>query len=120
MIIIGQIILLIINVAMAKHHAHLINLNRPIKHGWWGLSYLVLAGLFSWLNHSWLFFLCSLFIRKVFFDLALNTFRGLPLFYVSKEPKSIIDKLHWRLFGFHSEWYMCSYFILTIILNLFM
>lgn len=120
MIIIAEIIFLIANIAMADYHAKLLKEDKKILHGLWGAGYLAFAGLLSFLNHSWLLFLCSLLIRKVVFDLSLNLFRGLPLFYVSKEPKSIIDKLHWKYFKFHSEYYMTAYLFITIILNLFM
>lgn len=120
MIAIGEVLLVLVNIAMAWWHSELIKDGKPIKHGLWGGGYLALAVLFSVLNHSWTFFVLSLFIRKVVFDLLLNSFRGLPLFYVSKSPKSIIDKLHLKWFGSNSELYMSIYFVILIVLNFFM
>lgn len=120
MILLSEILFLIANITMAHYHAELIEDGKKIRHGLWGGLYLLLATVFSILNHSWILFLCSLLIRKVFFDLSLNLFRHLPLFYVSKAPDSIIDKIHWKIFGFHSEWYMGVYLISVIVLNFFM
>jgi hypothetical protein len=120
MIFIAEILLIIANLVMAAHHANLIKDERPIKHGWWGLSYIVFAVLVSWLNHSWMLLFLSILIRKVVFDLALNIFRGLPIFYVSSSTTSIIDKVHYKLFGKRSEVYMFAYLIAIIFLNIFL
>lgn len=118
MAIIGVIFLIIINVVMAAYHASLINQGRPIKHGWWGAGYLALAVLLSLLNNSWLLFVDLLLIRKVFFDLSLNLFRGKPLFYVSSTTTSIIDRVHNKIFGNRSEIYMIVYLIASIIITI--
>lgn len=104
---------------MAAYHANLIKDGERINHAFWGGLYLGVAVLFSWLNHSWLLFVCSLLIRKVFFDLSLNLFRGLPLFYVSSDPESVIDRLHLKYFGKRSEIYMAAYLAILVIINLF-
>lgn len=118
LIFIGEIILIFINVAMAAYHADLIKDGRRINHALWGGLYLAVAGLFSWLNHSWILLIASLFIRKVFFDLSLNLFRELPLFYVSSDPESMIDKWHNKHFGKNSELYMVIYFLVIVFLNI--
>tara|TARA_R110000868_G_scaffold29391_2_gene109256 strand:+ start:950 stop:1330 length:381 start_codon:yes stop_codon:yes gene_type:complete len=120
MILIGEVLLVLVNIAMAWWHSELIKDSKPIKHGLWGAGYLLLAGAFAVFNHSWILFIASLFIRKVFFDLMLNSFRGLPLFYVSKSPKSIIDKLHLKLFSSNSELYMTIYFLVIIVINIYL
>lgn len=121
MIAIGEILLVLVNIAMAWWHSELIKDGKPIKHGLWGGLYLVLSGVFAFLNHSVLLFVLALFIRKVVFDLALNIFRGeVSLFYVSKNPKSIIDRIHLKLFGVNSELYMVIYFLIIIVINIFL
>ncbi len=107
--LIGEILLIIINVGMAGHHAYLISEGKKIQHGWWGLLYFAAAAAFAYLSHSWELLVCSLFVRKVFFDLSLNLFRGKPLFYVSSSTTSIIDKFHNKIFGNKSEIYMALY-----------
>lgn len=119
MIYIAEILLLLGNIAMAAYHADLIKDEKKINHAFWGGLYLAVAVLFSWLNHSWILFVCSLLIRKVVFDLSLNLFLGRQLFYVSTETTSVIDRLHYKLFGKKSELYMSIYFLITIILNVF-
>jgi hypothetical protein len=120
MSLIAEILMIAANILMSWHHAEAIKDDRPIKHGWWGLGYLALAGVVSLLNESVLLFICLLFIRKIFFDTALNLFRGKPLFYVSASTSSIIDKLHLKLFKNKSEIYIPAYLIILIILNLFL
>jgi hypothetical protein len=117
MIIFAEILLIATNIAMAYWHSqHLTN----IKHGWWGAAYLAIIGVSSLLLHSWVLMIASLFIRKFVFDLSLNLFRNLPLFYVSTRPKSIIDRMHNYIFGYRSEIYMSIYFMVIIVLNIFL
>ena len=104
------------NVLMAWYHSTLIKKCIKIRHGLWGGSYLVSVGLVSYFGNSWELAACLLFLRKWSFDISLNLFRDLPMFYVSKKPASIIDKAHNYLFGKRSEVYMAVYFIATIIL----
>jgi len=117
MIYLFQLILVAVNIAMAAYHAKLIKAEKKINHPLWGALYLIFATLLSWAIHDWTLFILSLFIRKVFFDLSLNLFRELPLFYVSTETTSIIDKLHYKLFGKKSEIYMGIYMLVIIVLN---
>lgn len=119
MIWLGEILLLLVNIAMAYHHSELIKDDKPIKHGWWGLSYFVLAVVMS-IFSSWWLLLAAMLIRKVFFDLSLNLFRGKPLFYVSSTSTSIIDRIHYKIFGNKSEIYMSIYFVLLILVNIFL
>lgn len=119
MILIAEILLLLVNIAMAYYHSELIKDDKPIKHGWWGLSYFAVAALMS-LASTWWLLLCAALIRKVFFDLSLNLFRGKPLFYVSSTSTSIIDRVHYRIFGNKSEIYMSIYFVLLILVNIFL
>ena len=116
MIYISEAFLIIANIIMAYHHSELINEGRKIKHGWWGLAYLGFAGLLSLLHHSWLLFIVSLPIRKVFFDLSLNYFRALSLWYQSTQTTSIIDKLH---SGINPKVYLSVYTASIIVINFF-
>lgn len=111
------IIAIAINISMARYHAYLILKEKRIIHGLWGALYL-LAIYLLWNN--WLFILNSLFIRKVFFDIYLNYFRGLPLFYVSTKTTSILDKLHNKLFGKDSQTYLTIYFALFLLLTCYL
>jgi len=112
-----EILLIAFNVTMAWHHAQLIADGKRIYHGWWGLAYVAFAILVSFIGKSWVLMILSLPLRKVVFDLSLNLFRGLPLFYVSTKTTSLIDKAHNYLFGKNSEAYMTFYFIIIIALN---
>lgn len=102
---------------MAGLHANMIKKGNRIKHGIWGGAYLIAAGLVSYFGKSWELAACLLVLRKWSFDLSLNVFRGLPMFYVSAKPASIIDKAHNAIFGRNSIPYMVFYFIATIVLT---
>jgi hypothetical protein len=117
MIYIFEIVIAIGNVVMAWYHSRLIKAEKKINHALWGGMYLMVATLLSWSIHDWWLVVLSLFIRKVLFDLSLNIFRGLPLFYVSTETTSIIDKLHYKIFGKRSEIYQGIYMLVIVILN---
>ena len=118
--IISQLILIFLNIGMAKYHAYLIKSERKIKHGLWGGGYVIVCLALAWYFKSWVFFVAACLQRKVFFDLSLNLFRNLPLFYVSTTTTSIIDKWHYQLFGKRSEIYMIIYLLLWILSMTFM
>ena len=120
MIYFFEIFLAIVNIAMAAYHAKLFKQDKTVNHGLWGGAYLVVAAWLSLWIHSWWLFILSLFIRKVVFDLSLNLFRGLPLFYVSTETTSLIDKFHYKLFGKNSELYMAIYSLCIAIINTYL
>ena len=120
MIFAGEIALIGINILMAWWHSKLISAGKPIKHGFWGFLYLIFSGLLSFAFSSLVLFIASLFIRKVVFDLSLNLFREKPLFYVSSSTTSIIDRIHFKLFGDFSELYMTIYLLAIIIINIYL
>lgn len=120
MIYLFEILLLIANIAMADYHAHLIKQQRPIKHGWWGLLYVAVTIAFAFICQSWVLLIVAALLRKVVFDIALNLFRSLPVFYVSSSTTSIIDRVHNYIFGKHSEIYLSIYFLVIIFLNIFL
>lgn len=127
---IGELILIAVNILMAWYHADLIKDDKKIRHGLWGFLYIVLAAVMSYLNSSVWLFITALYLRKVVFDISLNLFRDLPVFYISPELKnmsfrqavrkaSIIDWIHYRLFKDRSEVYVIIYFLKLIFLNIF-
>lgn len=120
MIYILEILIISINVTMAYHHSNLIEDGKKIYHGWWGFLYFIFLLLTAWIGKSYILFLLGFPIRKVFFDLSLNLFRGLPLFYVSTKTTSLIDRLHNYIFGKKSEYYMFFYAVIVIVLNVFL
>jgi hypothetical protein len=103
---------------MAAYHAKLIKAGKPIKHGYWGGSYLLFVATCYFIGYSWQLVICQILARKVFFDVALNLFRGLPMFYVSTTTTSVIDKLHNRLFGKRSEIYILIYLMALVMLSI--
>ena len=120
MIYILEILLLVVNVTMAWHHSQLIGDGKKIYHGVWGSAYILFAGLVAFIGKSWVLLALSLPLRKVVFDLSLNYFRELPLFYVSTKTTSLLDKIHNYIFGKNSEAYMAFYLLLVIALNFFL
>ena len=117
MMYILEILLIAFNLVMAWHHSQLIADGKKIYHGLWGSYYIAFAVLVAFVGKSWVLMILSLPLRKVVFDLSLNLFRGLPLFYVSTKTTSLIDKAHNYIFGKNSEVYMAFYFIIIIALN---
>jgi hypothetical protein len=113
-------LLILANITMAWLHAEKIEDGEKIEHGWWSLGYLVFAGLVSYLLSSWWLLVDSFLIRKVVFDTGLNLFRGKPLFYVSASTTSIIDRIHYKLFGDRSEIYMIVYLMGIVFISIFM
>lgn len=111
------VILIAVNILMAKYHSHLIINGKRIQHGLWAFVYLSLVVLIS---RNWIFILNSFFLRKFFFDVSLNFFRGLPFFYVSTKTTSIMDKLHYKIFGKNSEFYQLIYLTIFVILSCFL
>lgn len=115
---IAEIILIAANILMAAHHADLIEQDRPVKHGIWGGLYLLFTLVLCY-GLTWWLLPVSLCLRKIVFDLSLNLFRGKPLLYVSKSSGSLLDKLHYKVFGDNIEIYMTLYLIKVVFLNIF-
>ena len=113
-----QIGLLAVNIAMAAYHAKLIKQERKVQHGLWGGGYFLFAGILCLLAHSWWLGFLALLIRKVVFDLSLNLFRGLPLFYVSSKTTSVFDKFFYKVFGKKSEIYIGVFMLVIVVLNI--
>lgn len=123
------LVLILVNILMAWWHSRLLKKDRKIKHGWWGLAYILFASITTYYSEDVAVFINSLFIRKVFFDTALNLFRRLAIFYVSPEIErysglreaikkgKVIDWLHYKLFGMHSEIYMSIYLMVVVVMT---
>jgi len=110
------IIFSLLNIVLADIDAHKIEQGKVIKHGINGLIYLGLLGFaFFFTKDFWLLaVLC--FDRLIFFNLSLNIFRKLPFLYVSKEPKSIVDKLALKVFGKNGGVMYLVYAVIFILL----
>mgnify|MGYP003495015496 FL=1 len=117
-IYISQAFLIAFNIWMARYHSRLLKRDKKIKHGLWGLSYVVLSvAITCFLGDLWLLIACFL-LRKFLFDISLNLYNGRGIFHVSTETTSIIDWIHYKLFGVNSEIYQTMYFMGWIILNI--
>lgn len=110
-IYISQAFLIAFNIWMARYHSRLLKRDKKIKHGLWGLSYVVLSvAITCFLGDLWLLIACFL-LRKFLFDISLNLYNGRGIFFVSKETTSIIDRVHYWAFNIHSEIYQFIYFV---------
>ncbi len=88
---IPQLILLAVTIIIAKIHSRLIKNGWVINHGLWVLIYLAITAIASYFS-TWFMLGLGFLIRALFFDLALNFFRQLPLDY--QNPSSNFwDKL---------------------------
>lgn len=112
----SQVFLIAFNIWMARYHSRLLKKDRKIKHGLWGGLYVAICIAITLLfGDLWLLIACFL-LRKFLFDTALNLYNGRGLFFVSQETTSIIDKIHYKLFGIHSEMYQILYFMAWVVL----
>jgi hypothetical protein len=99
-----QLIILAVNIAMARWHAHLIKDNLPIYHGWWTFVYFIIGGILAIIfSHNWFtlieYAVLLCLIREAVFDISLNLFRHLPINYQTLDPKSTTDKQTRNIFG---------------------
>jgi hypothetical protein len=88
-----------------------------IWHGLNGAIHLTTAIYFGLAVHPAMG-LSILLIARLFFDVSLNLFRGLPIDYVPQEPKSIVDKIEIFLFEDNGWLPKIIYSLLLIALNL--
>lgn len=72
---------------------------RRVYHALNGLAHLAFWVVVFLTMQSLILTLAFPFIARLFFDVALNLFRGLPLDYVPRNPKSIADKVEKAVFG---------------------
>lgn len=102
-------------IAFAYWNAILIKKGKRIYHALNGLLHLTVACLIGYFTH-WEYGLATLCITRLFFDVALNLFRGLPIDYVSPKPKSIIDIAEKKIFGMDGFTPKVIYLVATIVL----
>lgn len=76
-----------------------IKANKRVYHGLNGMLHLAVWIAVFFTMKSLLLTLSLPFVARVFFDTSLNLWRGLPLDYVPKNPKSRADKIEKEIFG---------------------
>lgn len=118
-----QLILILANLINVYIDAYKITkLNRTIRHGINFSCYaaVAIAIILFFKLHGWglvTFLFSAFFNRQVFFDVPLNLRRKLSAFYVSlaRPPKSILDRIEIRLFGYNGKAPTICYGILWIV-----
>jgi hypothetical protein len=84
-------------IGFALYNYDRIERGKRIYHGVNGFIHLFFAVLCTVFG-GWKMGVSILLIARLFFDISLNAFRGLPLGYVSPDPKSIVDKIEKKIF----------------------
>ena len=127
--LLAQLILSSFNLLNAAHDAYRIGLHKRIYHGVNFGVYALLCSLLCWKSH-WNIGVITLFCvsafcnRQLGFDVPLNRFRGLKWDYVSlaKPPKSILDRIEIRLFGYNGRAPLVMYatvWVVCLIIRIF-
>jgi hypothetical protein len=114
----AQISYAVFCVFFAWRNAVKIGRNQRILHGVNGYIHFSICSGIALSSGSWVLGLSYLLVGRIFFDWSLDLFRGLPLNYVSLNPKSILDRLEKRLFGINGLAPKVVYAVLVIILDL--
>jgi hypothetical protein len=117
MFYLSEIILLIINVIMAEWHTHLKDKNIRYNKDVYVIGYVGIALILTAISRSILLVPTAFLLHKVAYDFAYNIFRGLPLFFVSTSPMSLIDRIHFYFLGKYSEIYQVVYLLLILTIN---
>lgn len=121
--VLGQIILVVWNVANSMIDAYRILRHKSIAHAINFIAYAIVVGVVIWVAHfkleeAVLFGSSAFFNRQLSFDIPLNLRRGLPWYYQStaNPPKALLDKIERKLFGIDYDgkkivfWYSAFYF----------
>lgn len=103
--IITLILFTLSNIVLAKIDAGKIAKGKTINHAINAVVYVVLVAGTYFLFHNWFLIAALLFNRLLFFNISLSLFRGLPAFYISPNPASVIDKIAKSIFG-NKGWLM--------------
>lgn len=105
-----QLALAVFNLINVKVDAYRITRHKTIAHSINFGAYAVFVGVLCWLAYysvgEIILFCLSAFCNRQFtFDIPLNLRRGLKWDYVSlaKPPKSILDRIEIRLFGYNGR-----------------
>lgn len=105
-------ILIVYNIVTAKINSDmekkdlLNHTTGSIKHGWWGLAYVILV-IIAWYitGRNYFIVLSALFQRKLVFDISYNLFQLREWYFVNKDPKSIVDRVYNFLFQYNAKLY---------------
>lgn len=108
--LINQVALAVFNLINSRIDAYRILKGRKIAHAINFGVYTLFCALLCWLAH-WnvgvitLFCVSAFCNRQLSFDIPLNLRRGLKWDYVtkSKPPKSVLDRIEIRLFGYNGR-----------------
>lgn len=120
-----QLVLTFYNLGDAKDDAALIKANEKINHALNLFFYcLLMAGIFGLLFAADLFSVKSMILfpfsaflnRQLFFDIALNKYRGLQWDYVTRvsNPGSVLDRIEISIFGYNGRLQNIIYIMLYI------
>jgi hypothetical protein len=113
-----EAIYIIFCLLLAYYNKRRISYDKRILHGINGLLHGIAITVVLIYTKSW-FPACVLpFIGRLFFDAVLNIMRKLPLDYVARYPKSIVDKLEKNIFGMDGFLPKVIYTIIIIVLNI--
>jgi len=112
----------------AKWNAVRIEQDKPIYHDQNAMLHSIWYGVAIFINlftHEWFLMLAMPFVGRLFFDTALDLFRGLSLTYVSEWVKagdvrsSKIDVFEWKVFKSGLKPKLLYLFILITILIIY-
>lgn len=113
-----QGIYIIFCLLLAYYNKRRISYDLRIYHGLNALLHVIAWGVVFFFTRSWFPLAVLPFEGRIFFDTALNVMRRLPLDYVAKNPKSIIDQGEKKLFGNDGILPKVIYAIIIIVLNI--
>lgn len=97
--ILTLILFTLLNIILAAFDASRIKKGKTINHALNAVIYTALVAGTYFLFHNWVLVAALFLNRLIFFNIALSLFRGLPAFYISPKPASIIDKIAKSIFG---------------------
>jgi len=97
--ILTLILFTLLNLILAAFDASRIKKGKTINHFINAVIYTALVAGTYFLFHNWFLIAALLFNRLLFFNIGLSLFRGLPAFYISPKPASVIDKIAKSIFG---------------------
>lgn len=98
-ILLNNALIIALLLMVCENHLILIKTNRPIKHGWWALAYIIVISVFACI-WGWFYLPMFLFLRGWLYSPALNVYRfGFKKWdYWSLTSTSILDKIERKVF----------------------
>mgnify|MGYP003442597237 FL=1 len=97
--ILTLILFTLLNFILAAFDASRIKKGKTITHAINAVIYTALVAGTYFLFHNWVLIVALFFNRMLVFNISLSLFRGLPAFYISPNPASVIDKIAKSIFG---------------------